>query len=112
MNSIVPAKSQSFIQQQTGKSSFAASYLQCRLACSVGSLGGLTNSPPNRESTSSENHIEQRFPSDPEQTLNKNNCSVVINCDYLQATGTIYDPAQIGSLKKLIESQYLIWGED
>ncbi len=70
------------------------------------------NRPPNRQSTSSENHIEQWFPSAPEPTLNKNNCSVVINCDYLQATGTIYGAAQIGSLKKLIESQYLIWGED
>ena len=67
---------------------------------------GSTNSPPNRQPSEAEDYTEQWFPSDPEQTLNENNCSVVINCDYLQATGNIYDSDQIGALKKLIETQF------
>ncbi len=83
-NSIVPANSKSFID----------------------SLGGPTNSTPNLHSISSEDHIEQSFPSDPEKNLNEDNCSVVINCDYLQGVGTIYDIKQLESFKALIESQF------
>ena len=100
-------------QSPTKKPSFSETYLKCRLACplvkidSLGSKGGPTNSTPNLHSISSENHTEQSFPSDPEKNLNEDNCSVVINCDYLQGVGTLYDIKQLQAFKALIESQFL-----
>ncbi len=94
----------------TKKTSFSETYLKCRLACplvKIDSLRGPTNSTPNLHSTSSEDHTEQRFPSDPEKNLNQDNCNVVINCDYLQGVGTIYDIKQLEAFKALIESQFL-----
>ncbi len=93
----------------TKKTSFSETYLKCRLACplvKIDSVGGPTNSTPYRQLSEAEEYINQRFPSDPEKNLNEDNCSVVINCDYLQGTGILYDSAQVGALKKLIESQF------
>ncbi len=96
----------------TKKTSFSETYLKCRLACplvkidALGSNGGITNSTPNHQLSEAEEYINQRFPSDPEKSLNEDNCSVVINCDYLQGVGTVYDIRQIEAFKALIESQF------
>ncbi len=93
----------------TKKTSFSETYLKCRLACplvKIDALGGITNSTPYHLLSESEEYINQRFPSDPEKSLNEDNCSVVINCDYLQGTGILYDSAQIDAFKSLIESQF------
>ena len=83
--------------------SFSETYLKCRLTSPI---RGLTNSTPNLQLSEAEEYIEQRFPSDPEKNLNKDNCNVVINCDYLQGVGTVYDIKQVEALKALVESQF------
>lgn len=88
---------------------FSETYLKCRLACplvKIDSSGGTTNSTPHRQLTPAEEYIKQRFPSDPEKNLNEDNCSVVINCDYLQGVGIVYDIRQVEAFKALIESQF------
>ena len=93
----------------TNKTSFSETYLKCRLACplaKIGSTRGSTNSTPHRQLSEAEEYINQRFPSDPEKNLNEDNCSVVINCDYLQGLGTLHDIKQVQAFKALIESQF------
>lgn len=93
----------------TNKTSFSETYLKCRLACplaKIGSIRGSTNSTPYHQLSEAEEYINQRFPTDPEKSLNKDNCSVVINCDYLQGLGTASDIKQVQAFKALIESQF------
>jgi len=93
----------------TNKTSFSETYLKCRLASplvKIDSVGGSTNSTPNLQLSEAEEYINQRFPTDPEKNLNKDNCNVVINCDYLQGVGTLQNIKQIEAFKALIESQF------
>ena len=93
----------------TNKTSFSETYLKCRLACplvKIGSTRGSTNSTPYHQLSEAEEYINQRFPTDPEKSLNEDNCSVVINCDYLQGLGTASDIKQVQAFKALIESQF------
>ena len=93
----------------TNKTSFSETYLKCRLACplaKIGSTRGSTNSTPYHQLSEAEEYINQRFPTDPEKNLNEDNCSVVINCDYLQGLGTASDIKQVQAFKALIESQF------
>lgn len=98
------------------KTSFSETYLRCRLACPIVKIDctrGSTNSTPSLQLSEAEEYINQRFPSDPlsrlndpEKDLNKDNCNVVINCDYLQGVGTLHNIKQVEAFKTLIESQF------
>lgn len=93
----------------TNKTSFSETYLKCRLASplvKIDSHRGLTNSTPHRQLSEAQEYINQRFLKDPEKNLNKDNCNVVINCDYLQGVGTLHDIKDIKAFKALIESQF------